>query len=548
MSEEKIYYKFWPEDVPKQIKIPEISLDQYLRRAARDHPDAIATTYYGVPLSYKKLDDIADRIATALSNMGLKKGETVALHFTNVPPCVACYYGILRAGGRVTLLSPLFQKLEIKYQLNDSEAKILIVWEGFDSLVEPVIAETGVQHVIHSNLGNWFSPDPTTGDKVSEDGSTLFLEDLIISTEPNPPKIEINPKEDLACLQYTGGTTGLPKGAMLTHYNLIANCEQIKAWFPEANVAGEVMLTALPLYHIYAQTTCMNFSVCLASNQILIANPRDTEELLEAIEEHKVTIFPGVAALYNNINNYKGVEKHDLSCIKYCVSGAGPLPAEVQAKFEKLTGAKLREGYGLTEASPVAIVNPLAGRYKNGTIGLPISNTEIKIVSSDSGEELPINEPGELLIKGPQVMKGYYKRPDRNKVVLADGWLHTGDIALIDEEGYTVIKARIKNLIKYKGHSVYPAEIEEFLYEHPAILECGVIGIPDEKSGETIKAFITLKKEYEGKVTEQDIIDWSKENMAKYKYPRFVEFIPELPKTNTGKVLHRLLREGNYDI
>lgn len=542
----KIYHKFWPEDVPKEIEIPNRKLDDYLRDAATKFPDNTAVTYFSVPLTYSKLDEIVDRIATKLVEMGLKKGETVALHFTNVPPCVACYYAVLRAGGRVTLLSPLFQKLEIKYQLNDSKAKIFIYWEGFGQLVEPVLEETGVETAIQSNLGNWFLPDPISGQPVSEDGSVLYLEDIILNTEPNPPSIDINPAEDIACLQYTGGTTGLPKGAMLTHYNLVANLEQCKSWFPEAIEGKEVMLTALPLYHIYAQTVCMNFGVRLGANLVMISNPRDTEELLEAIVHTGVTIFPGVAALYNNINNYEKVKDHDLSSIKYCLSGAGPLPLDIQTKFEKLTGAKLREGYGLTEASPVAIANPLSGRFKTGSIGLPFPNTDIKVVSMEDGSDLEQGQVGELCIKGPQVMKGYFERPDRNKVVLKDGWLHTGDAAMIDDEGYTIIKSRIKNLIKYKGHSVYPAEIEEFLYENPAILECGVIGVPDEKAGETIKAFIVLKEDYKD-TTAEDIINWAKENMASYKYPRHIQFLKEIPKTNTGKVLHRLLREGKYE-
>lgn len=546
MSQDKIYYKFYPNDVPKTIKIPEIPLDQNLRNTVAKFPNAIATTYYNFQITYKKLDEIVDRIATKLSELGFKKGDTIALHFTNTPPCIASYYAILRIGAIATLLSPLFQRLEIKYQLNDSEAKALIVWEGFEDMDREIVPETGVKTVIVSNLGNWFLEDPTTGSLISEDGSKLYLEDIIIKTQPNPPKVSINPKKDLACLQYTGGTTGLPKGAMLTHYNLVANCEQITAWFPEAVPGKEVMLTGLPLYHIYAQTVCMNYSVRIAANQVLIANPRETEELLEAIEHHGVTIFPGVAALYNNINNFEGIDKHDLKCVKYCLSGAGPLPAEIQQKFEKLTGAKLREGYGLTEASPVATANPLNGRFKNGTIGMPMPNTELKIVD-ESGKEMGINEVGELLIKGPQVMQGYYKKDAENQMVLKDGWLHTGDLALIDEEGYTVIKGRSKNLIKYKGHSVYPAEIEDLLFQHPAILDVGVIGLPDKESGETIKAFIVLKEEFKGKVTEADIIEWAKKNMANYKYPRNVQFINELPKTNTGKVLHRLLKEGKYE-
>ncbi len=541
--EEKLFHKYWPEDVPKEVEIPEISLDDVLKQTAKKHPDAPATTYYGVELTYAKLNECVDILATKLRELGLQKGETVALYFTNVPPCVVAYYATLRVGGRVTLLSPLFQNLEAKFQLNDSEAKILIAWEGFEGGVEEVVPETNVETVIWSSLGNWFEEDPTQADLISEDGSLLYLEDILIQTKPNPPTVEIDPKKDLACLQYTGGTTGLPKGAMLTHYNLVANLEQCSAAFVNYEEGKEVMMTALPLYHIYAQTVAMNFSVKIAANMIMVSNPRDVEELIEATEEHKVTIFPGVAALYNMINNYEGIENHDLSSIKFCLSGAGPLPKEIQDKFEALTGAKVREGYGLTEASPVTHANPLYGRFKNGTIGLPVPNTDMKIIDLATGKELGINETGELCIKGPQVMQGYYKKDEENKRTIVDGWLHTGDIALMDEEGYTVIKDRLKNLIKYKGHSVYPAEVEAYLMEHPKILEVAVIGVPQEGIGENIKAYIVPKPEFEEDISTEEITTWAKENMASFKYPREIEFTDEIPKSAVGKILHRVLRD-----
>ncbi|MHA1732089.1 MAG: long-chain-fatty-acid--CoA ligase [Promethearchaeota archaeon] len=551
MPEDKLWYKFWPEGVPKHIDIPKVTLDSFLRNAAKNWPDRPATTYYGVQMNYKTLDDIADRIATKLAELGIEKGDTVALHFTNVPPVVAAYYGILRAGARCTLLSPLFRKLEIKYQLVDSHAKGFIYWEGFDALDSPVIPETPVEFTIQSTLGPWFTPDPTANpdDLISKDGSTLYLEDIIKTTEPNPPAVEVDPEEELACLQYTGGTTGLPKGAMLTHYNLVANCEQCYAVFPEAELGKEVMLTALPLYHIYAQTVSMNFAVRIGANQVLITNPREVEELIHAIEEHKVTIFPGVAALYNFINQYPGVKEKNLSSIKYCLSGAGPLPIEIQTKFEELTGAKLREGYGLTEASPVTHANPLAGRFKNGTIGLPVPNTDIKIVAIDDRKrELGVNEVGELCVKGPQVMRGYYNRDEENASTIVDGWLHTGDVALIDDEGYTVIKERLKNMVKYKGHSVYPTEVEALMFDHEAILDVAVIGVPDPDVGEMIKAYVVLKPEFAGKVSEEDVVAWARENMAPFKAPKEVAFLDEIPKTNTGKTLHRLLREGKTEV
>lgn len=550
-QEGKPWFKHWPPGVPKAIDPVPIPLDQILRDAARAFPDAIATTYYDAQLTYAKLDEIADRIATGLVKLGLKKGDTVALHFTNVPPCIASYFGVLRAGGIVTLISPLFKSLEIKYQLKDSDARFLVVWEGFDGLYDydGLPKETGVTTIIHSSLGNWFLPDPVAADAMSADGKVLYLEDMIRTSPPAPPHVSINPLEDLAVLQYTGGTTGLPKGGMLTHFNIVVNIHQVKAIFPECEPGKEVMMTALPLYHIYAQCACMNFGILIAANSVLVANPREATELLEAIEKHKITIFPGVAAMFNLLNNHEGIEHADLKSIKYCTSGAGPLPKEVQDKFEKLTGAKLREGYGLTEASPFVSVNPLRGRFKNGTVGLPLPSTDIKIVDVETGTKvLGITEIGELCVQGPQVFKGYYKKPEETRKTIRDGWLYTGDAALIDDEGYIVIKERLKNMLKYKGHSVYPTEVEALLYENPAVLECAVIGIPDKEVGENIKAFIVLKPEFQGKVTVSDIIDWAKKNMAQYKAPRIVEFIDEIPKSRIGKTLHRVLREGKTEM
>jgi len=549
MSFEKVFLKLWPKDVSRTIQIPKETVDQMLRNSAKRFPESVAITYFDAHLTYKKVDELVDRVATALFNIGLKKGETVALHFTNVPACIVCYYAVIRAGGKVTLLSPLFKKLEITYQLRDSEAKIFIMWDAFDQITEGAIPDT-VKTVIQSSLTPWFSNEPEKEELLSPDGKVLYLEDLIHNTEPNPPKIKAD-LESTVNLQYTGGTTGLPKGAMLTHQSLVANAYQCKAWFPDAVEGKEVILTALPLYHIYAQTVCMNLGILRGANLVMVSNPRDTDELLETIEHNKVTIFPGVSALYNNLNNYPGIEKHNLSTIKFCLCGAGALPYEVQDKFEKLTGAVLREGYGLTEASPVTHAVPLSkyGKPKAGTVGFPFPNTDCKIVDLETGKKLlGIGEEGEICVKGPQLMKGYYKRPEESAACLRNGWLYTGDVGVVDEEGYLVIKSRIKNLIKYKGHSVFPSEIEAYMYEHPAVLDCAVIGIPDLEVGENLKAYVVLKDEYKGKVTEQEIIDWMKERVASYKYPRIIEFIQEMPKSAVGKVLHRLLREGKTDI
>lgn len=548
MDYSKLYYKNWPENVPKNLNFREVSLDTVLRETAKSFPESIATTYFGAQINYATLDLLVDICGTIFTEKGIKKGDTVGLYFTNCPPIVAAYYGALRIGARVTLISPLFQALELKYQLNDSECKLLVAWEGFEDMALKIIPETGVKTFLLSSMAPWTTGDPRQAEPISPDGSKLYLEDLIIKTKPNISAVKLDVKKDVAVLQYTGGTTGLPKGAMLSHWNLVCNVEQMISWFPGCELGKEVMMMALPIYHVYAQTVGMNFSIRMGANMVMCFNPREVEDLIELIETYKVTIFPGVAALYNLMNNYPDIEKKHLHSLKFCLSGAGPLPLEIQTKFEKLTGAKLREGFGLTEAGPITHANPLYGKSKSGTVGLPFPDTEMKIVDIETGtKELGVNEVGELCVKGPQIMLGYYKKDAENKRTLRDGWLYTGDLAAIDEEGYTAIKDRLKNMIKYKGHSVYPAEVEALFMEHQAIFECAVIGIPDTVVGEYIKAFIVLKPDFKGKIIEKDLMEWAKKNMSAFKVPKEIQFLDEIPKTNTGKILHRLLREGKFE-
>ncbi len=546
LSDECLYYKHWPDKVPKEIKYEGKTLIDYLEDSVKTYGSNVLTYFMGFELTYKKALDIIYRIATKLAELGITKGDTVAIHFTNNPAFITAYYGVLKIGAVVTSISPLFKSLEIKRQLNDSEAKVYIGWEGFSQIVDPIIAETGVEYKFYSNLGPYLSPDPIAPPQYPTSGEPTW-EDIIRNVQPNPPKVQINP-EDLAMLQYTGGTTGFPKGAMLTHRS-IANCMlQAEACFVEKEVGKEVMVAALPFYHIY-MAFMMNVTIHLGGKLGCIFNPREPHEIIEVIEATKATLFPGVAAIYNNINNYENIKKHDLSSIKYCFSSAGPLPNEIRIKFEELTGAKLREAYGLTEMSPVVTLNPFDGLNKPGTIGIPIPNTEVKIVDSD-GKTLPIGNVGEIVCKGPQMMKGYFKREEETANTikkLDDGgiWLFTGDLGVMDEDGYIAIKDRLKNLIKYKGHSVYPAEVEDLLYHNETIEACGVIGIIDDEGKENIKAFIVLKENFKDKVTEQDIIDWARDNMAFDKYPRYIEFIDEIPKTIVGKVLHRELRDSS---
>ncbi|MHA1669704.1 MAG: AMP-binding protein [Promethearchaeota archaeon] len=543
MSDQKIFYQHWPEGVPKEVEIPNISLIDSLENTVQKFPDSMATYFMGFELTYSQLLDIVYRAATKLHELGIRKGDCVAIQYTNNPAFIAYFYAILKLGSIVTSLSPLFKSLEVKRQLNDSEAKVYLGWEGFSGIVDPIIEETSVQHKFYTNLAPYLSPDPMAPPQFEMGGPPTF-EDIIREIEPNLPAVDIDPN-DIAMLQYTGGTTGLPKGAMLTHRNIIANCVQIDAWFVGTEEGNEVLLGALPFYHIYL-VTGMNIAIYKGWKVACVFNPREAHEVAEVIENSKATIFPGIAALFNNLNNYEHIKNHDLSSIKYCLSGAAPLPEEVRIKFEEISGAKVREVYGLTEMSPGAIGNPFSGKVKPGTVGMPFPSTQVKICSPD-GKVLGINEVGELVLRGPQMMKGYFKREEDTKNTIKDGFLWTGDLAIMDEDGYITIKARQKNLIKYKGHSVYPAEVEELLYNYEVVEEVGVIGITDETGNENIKAFIALKPEFKGKVTEEDIIDWSKKNMGFEKYPRFVKFIDEVPKTTVGKVYHLELRKMEQD-
>ena len=538
MSDQKIYYKNWPNDVPKQIEVPDITLIDSIESTTKKYPDNFVTYFMGFELTYSQLLDIVYRCATKLHELGVRKGDCVAIHYTNNPAFIAYFYGILKLGAKVTSLSPLFKSLEIKRQLNDSQAKVYIGWEGFSSMVDPIINETNVKHKFYTNLAPYLSPDPMAPPEFQMPGEPTF-EDILRETEPNPPSIPIDPN-DIAMLQYTGGTTGFPKGAMLTHRNIIANCFQIDAWFTGTIEGGEVLLGALPFYHIYL-VTAMNVAVYKGWKIACVFNPREAHEVIEVIENTKTTIFPGIATLFNNLNNYDKVSEHDLSSIKYCISGAAPLPDDVRLKFEEISGAKVREVYGLTEMSPGVTGNPFNGLIKPGTIGIPFPSTEVKICDSD-GKVLGVNEVGELVVTGPQMMMGYHNREEETKNQIRDGWLWTGDLAIMDEDGYITIKSRQKDLIKYKGHSVYPAEVEDLLYNYEPIQECGVIGIIDENGEENIKVYITLKQEFKGNVSEQDVIDWAKSNMGFEKYPRYVEFIDEVPKTTVGKVYHLELR------
>ena len=547
----KIWQKFYQEGVPHSIDYPNITIPQFLENTVKKYPKNIAITFFGKKLSYKKLSESVDRFATALSDLGIKKGDKFSIFLPNCPQFVIAFFAALKVGAIVVNTNPLYVERELIYQLNDSSCKTILCLDLLYPKVKNVKDKTELKNIIVTSIKDYL-PFPLNllypikqrkeGHvvKIEKEPGLCFFKELLNKYSSSPPDVDTS-QEEVALLQYTGGTTGISKGCMLTHKNLIANTLQCGSWFVEAIEGKEIMLSALPFFHVFGMTVVMLYSVQSGFNMVLV--PKfDTESVLKLVKKYRPTIFPGVPTMYSAINHYPNVEEYDLSSIKYCISGAAPLPVEVYKRFEELTGAKLVEGYGLTETSPVTHCNPFEGLRKIGSIGLPFPDTDCRIMELEKGEkEIPIGEIGELAIFGPQVMKGYLDKPDETKAVLRDGWCYTGDIAKRDEDGYFYIVDRKKDMIISGGFNIYPREVEEVLYEHPKVREAAVVGIPDPKYGESVKAFVSIK---EGeKTTEEEIIQFCKKNLAKYKIPKSVEFRKEMPKTLVGKVLRRVLVE-----
>jgi long-chain acyl-CoA synthetase len=551
-SIEKPWYRFWPEGVPKHIDYPQCPLSDMLKATAEKHPNNTAIVYFDKPMTYQELDVAVSKFATALDDLGVKKGDKVALFLPNIPQFVISYYGTIKIGAIETAISPLYREREVEHQLVDSGAETLVVLDALYPVVEKVLDKTKVKRVIvtalkeympsaKAVLGTLFRRIPSH--KVERKPNVYFFQELLGKYPPNPPKVVIDPKEDLTALQYTGGTTGTSKGAMLTHLNLVSNAVTCMAWL-RGTEGRETFLTVLPLFHIYGMTTGMNAPIYQAGRMVML--PRfDLEDTLKAIQKHKVTCFCGAPTMYSMLLAHPNLGKYDLSSVRFCISGSAPLPPEVQRKWMDKTGGVLVEGYGLTESSPVTHCNPLDRSMKTvkvGSIGLPWPDTEAKIVDIETGEkELAAGETGELMVKGPQVMKGYLSMTEETAMVLRDGWLLTGDIGKMDEDGYFYITDRKKDLIKYKGYSVYPREVEDVIYEHPAVKLCAVVGKPDPVASEIPKAFIVLKDGTTA--TEDEIKKFVNEKVAPYKAVREVEFRKELPMTLVGKVLRRVLQE-----
>ena len=554
------WYKYYVPGTPKEITLDDGPLWDQLDRAVKEFPDNVALFFNGLEITYRELGELVDKAAYAFSKLGVKKGDTVALMLPNVPQFVIAYYGAMKCGAVIAPINPLSMPKELRIYLQDTGAKTIVVLNFFYKIVEAIRDETNLENVIVTAAWDLFSPikqklaEKLVYRKQMKDvpplrEGDLTWTDFMADAVPEPPKVEIDPKEDLVVYQFTGGTTGIPKAAMLTHNNLKANCAQCGVWMEWMSERGkEIFVGALPLQHIFGQTVTMNLGISWGSKILLVADPRDIKGLLKLIHKQRPTFFPIVATLAIGIYSHPDVEKYDLTSLKMAIAGAMALPVEVSRKWEAVTKSIIIEGYGLSEASPVTHANPLDKDLRRvGSIGLPVPSTDCRIVDlEDKTKVLPPGEVGELSVKGPQVMKGYHNRPDETADVLtSDGWLLTGDIAKMDEEGWTYIVDRKKDLINASGYKVWPRDVEEVLFEHPKVREAAVIGVPHETRGETVKAFIVL--EPGETATVEEIRAFCKEKMAVYKVPTDVEFVEELPKSAVGKVLRRELRERESD-
>lgn len=552
MYAKKIWLNAYEPKIEGTIDFENTLVPQYLTESAARFPDHPALIFQGYSVTFKELDEMVGKFAAALKDFGINRGDSVAILLPNVIPCVVAYYATLRIGAIVVFNNPLYSDPELEHQFTDSGSKFLITLDLLADRMVKLREKTAIKTIVYTSIGD-FLPFvkrllfPLVAKKkglakdVSPAPDLYAFKDIMSKYQPDATQADLT-MDDVAMYQYTGGTTGVSKGVMLTHGNISFQIQQIEAWFPEFDKGAEIMLGALPFFHVFGMSVSMNLAIRLAWTNVLVPKPQ-AEPLLEAISKFRVTFAPLVPTMYIGILDHPDLEHTDLSSIKGCFSGSAPLPLEVISKFEKKTGSVIVEGYGLTESSPVTHVNPFRGQRKVGSIGVPVPGTECRIVDiEDNTREVPVGEPGELLIRGPQIMKGYLNKPEETaKTLTKDGFLCTGDVARMDEEGYFYIVDRIKDMIISGGYNVYPRDIDEVLYEHPKILEACAVGIPHPKRGEAVKVFVVLKQGQT--MTEQEVIDYCADKLAKYKLPVAVEFREELPKSNVGKILRKDLRK-----
>ncbi|HUT69600.1 MAG TPA: AMP-binding protein [Desulfatiglandales bacterium] len=555
----KPWLKFYPEGVPEMVDIPSQSVPEIFDDGTEKYGNKTAMIFYGRKISYRLLRELVNRFATALADLGVTRGDTVALYLLNCPQYVIAYFAALKVGAKVTPISPVYTSKEVKHQLEDSEADTIICQDIMYDNVEKTglalknVILTGIAEYLpafrrllgKSALGKVYRemhiPTPT----FMEEAGLLQFQTLIKDYPPQPPRIELDPERDIAVLPYTGGTTGLPKAAMLTHYNMSALRAQAIAFWPLFEEGREVVIAFLPFFHIYGQVVVMLNSLVQGFTMVLFTTP-DVDDILSAMDRYQASAFYGVPTLFEYLKEYEKTERVNWKRLKMIACGADTLHESTITEWERRTGAKIMEGYGMTETTALSHGSPFH-RPKAGSFGVPIPNVKAGIVEPEGTEFLPPGEIGELILSGPNIMTGYWKREEetREAIIDMDGekWLRTGDIVSMDEEGYFHFFDRKRDLIKYKGYSVFARHVEEVLYQHPQIKAAGVVGVPDPKVGQFIKAYVVLQSEARGKISEEEIMEYCKQNLAHYKVPKIVEFRGELPKTDVGKVSRRELRE-----
>ncbi len=551
---ERVWHKQYDEGVPNEVDVPDLRLHDFLEQSAKDYPDRPCSIFKGAVITYREMGELTDRLAAGLVARGVNKGDRVAIFMPNSPQFVIAFYAILKAGGVVVATNPLYMHREIEHQMNDSGAELMLVMSNFYNTVKEVRSDTHLQKIIVTNIKEYLPPvirllftvakERSGGHRVTLEQGDEWMQDVLSEyTAADRPEVEID-ANDTALFQYTGGTTGLSKGAIGLHRNLVANTLQGEAWLSAVGEEpGEgVTLMAIPMFHVYGLVVGMAVAVKNAAAMVMIPNPRDLKDVLGSIDKYRPTLYPGVPAMYNAINNHPDVlaGKYDLSSIKACISGSAPLLRETKVKFEELTGGKLVEGFGLTESLVATHANPIMGENRVGSIGVPFPNVDSRIISLDDDVTvLEPNEVGELVIKSPSIMKGYHNMPTETANTVRDGWLYTGDIAYMDNDGYFYIVDRKKEMIKPSGFQVWPREVEEAIAENPKVLDVGVAGIPDAYRGESVKAWVVLKPDQTASV--EELQDWCRERLAPFKVPSQIEFRDELPKTTVGKILRREL-------
>jgi long-chain acyl-CoA synthetase len=555
----KPWLKYYPKGVPEEVDAPAVSVPELFDQMAGKYGSKTALIFYGKKISYTKLKELIDRFATALADLGVSKGDTVALFLLNCPQYVISYFAVLKVGAKVTPISPVYTSNEVKHQLEDSDADTIVCQDIlYDNVVKTGIALKNViltsiaeylpalkKLLGKSALGKVYKEMHVPTPKFMEEAGLLQFQDLIKEHSPPPPQITIDPKKDIAALPYTGGTTGLPKAAILTHYNMVALQAQTVSFWPIFEEGREVVIAFLPFFHIYGQVVVMLNGLVQGSTLVLFTTP-DIDDILSAMERYQASGFYGVPTLFEYLKEYEKTDRVNWKALKMIACGADTLHESTISEWERRTGAKILEGYGMTETTAVSHSTPY-DRPKTGSFGVPLPSVTAAIVDVDGTEFMPVDEVGELILHGPNMMKGYWKRPEETEetIIEIDGekWLRTGDLVRMDEEGYFHFFDRKRDLIKYKGYSVFARHVEEVLYRHPQIKAAGVVGVADPKVGQFIKAYVVLQSEARGKISEEEIIEFCGKNLAHYKIPKIVEFRGELPKTDVGKVSRRELRE-----